>query len=104
MGVIMAESKKTVTVTGILYPVYDGDYENISGVVLSGIDESEYLIVSDKFIDDLVNLCQEEVSLRGKVGDLNGMKTIEVMEYRVISRYYDDMAGGEDDEFSTYLD
>ncbi|MGE4291504.1 MAG: hypothetical protein AB7E32_04760 [Desulfovibrio sp.] len=100
----MAESKKTVTVTGILYPVYDGDYENISGVVLSGIDESEYLVVSDKYIDDLVNLCQEEVSLRGKVGSQNGMKTIEVQEYRIVSRYYDDVVGGEDDEYMTYLD
>ncbi|MEF2144291.1 MAG: hypothetical protein V3573_02495 [Desulfovibrionaceae bacterium] len=97
----MAGKGKTTTITGILYPVYDGDYEHITGVMLSGIDESEYLVISDKFLSDLIQLCQEEVSLRGKVGLKDGIKTIAVEDYRIVSRLYDDML---DDDSQSFLD
>jgi hypothetical protein len=105
-GKRMSRNGKTISVSGILYPVYDEDFDNITGVMLSAMDETEYLVLTDRYMNDLVNLCQEEVFLRGKLGHQDGMKTITVQEYRIVSQYYDDMADPEDDydEYAMYRD
>lgn len=70
-----------VEVTGVLYPVYDQDCDNIAGVMLAGTDDHEYLLRADRFFDALLELSQEGVRVRGRVSMDGNQRMLDVHDY-----------------------
>ena len=81
---------KTVVVTGILYPLFNQDSENIVGVMLAANDDKEFEVESDLYMNELVNLCQEEVKVRGRIRFAGNRRIIDVLEYERVDDYRDD--------------
>lgn len=79
----------TTTLTGIICPVYDGNFDNITGVTLSATDDKDYELKSEKYLNELVNLCREAVRVRGRLQHKGRRKVLEVYEYEVVPRYDD---------------
>lgn len=75
---------ETTTLTGILCPVYDGNYDNITGVTLSATDDKDYELKSEKYLTELVNLCREAVCVRGRLEQKGRRRVFEVFEYEVV--------------------
>ncbi len=72
---------KTVVVTGVLYPLFNQDSENIVGVMLAANDDKEFEVESPLHMNELVNLCQERVKVRGRIRFAGNRRIIDVLEY-----------------------
>lgn len=89
---------KTVVVTGILYPLFNQDSENIVGVMLATHDDTEFEVESEHHMNELVNLCQEEVRVRGRIRFAGNRRIIDVLEYQKVDDYGDEIPGGVQDD------
>ena len=80
-------------VTGILYPLFNQDSENIVGVMLAANDDKEFEVESDRHMNELVNLCQEEVRVRGRIRFAGNRRIIDVLEYERVDDFQDEESG-----------
>ncbi|MGE4504834.1 MAG: hypothetical protein AB7D51_05755 [Desulfovibrionaceae bacterium] len=96
----MEPKKEIITATGVLYPVFDVKGGAVTGVILSTTSEVEYVITGERFMNELISLCQEEVRVRGRRSMVDGRWTLEPMDYEVpmrdIYEFYDDIPNYDD--------
>ena len=90
----MPEKKELITASGVLYPIFESQGGSVTGVMLSANDDKEYLIVGDRYISELINLCQEEVRIRGRRHLVSGQWQLEPLDYEISVR----------DDYDAFLD
>lgn len=79
-----------MTVRGIVVPLRWTDDGSITAVGISGFDERDVVIGSIDSLDEWFPLLREEVEVTGVVtGEVQGLKTIQVLDCRVVKRGQD---------------
>ncbi len=82
------ESKRRVTLSGVITAADWDEEGRVVDVMISAIDESAYFIGPNDKGRKLLGLIQKQVQVTGIVGeDDSGRKTIMVTKYQVIREY-----------------
>ena len=76
------ESKKSITVNGLIIPAQWDKQGTVNGVAIAGFDEVNYSIRMDKMGKNLLALLHEEVVISGNIINVKNSDIIKVLKFQ----------------------
>ncbi|MBN2140646.1 MAG: hypothetical protein PHV85_03395 [Desulfovibrionaceae bacterium] len=75
------DDKGVAELKGILCPIIEGGFDNVTGLTLSTAEEEEYVLVGDRHVRQMMEFCREEVRVWGRVRRVGKKKLIDVFRF-----------------------